>query len=180
MTISLQRCPYCHDPLRPEAAKAGCHRCLAWHHAECLADHGRCAACGAGAATGAERIAGAVATGPIRFQLFRSSWDSWETLLQNAASLATKLGPERVVSVSHSSDSGDGVVTVWYRAADATGQKPALELRFLSFQSAWDSWEVLHQRAADQAARLAPGSLLGISHSCDNSTGLIVVWFWDR
>ena len=41
------RCPFCHDDLRRGGARQGCPECLTWHHAECLADHGRCASCGA-------------------------------------------------------------------------------------------------------------------------------------
>jgi len=44
------RCPFCHDDLRRGGARQGCPQCLTWHHAECLADHGRCASCGAASA----------------------------------------------------------------------------------------------------------------------------------
>lgn len=39
------RCPYCHDAVPAEEA-AGCERCGAVHHAECMAVHGGCAAFG--------------------------------------------------------------------------------------------------------------------------------------
>lgn len=41
------RCPFCHEPVRPEEPKSGCLRCMAWQHAACWADHGRCATCAA-------------------------------------------------------------------------------------------------------------------------------------
>ncbi len=46
--------------------------------------------------------------------MFRGTWISWEDLFQEAADFANELGPERVVSISHSEDQGKGVVTVWY------------------------------------------------------------------
>ncbi len=48
------------------------------------------------------------------FRFFRDSRISWEGLFQRAAAFASKLGPERVISISHSSDANNGVVVVWY------------------------------------------------------------------
>ncbi|MFH5803014.1 hypothetical protein [Alienimonas sp. DA493] len=50
----------------------------------------------------------------VQFRLFRSSMSSWETLFQEAADFATSVGREHVISISHSEDQNDGVVTVWY------------------------------------------------------------------
>jgi hypothetical protein len=50
----------------------------------------------------------------VRFQSFRGRFESWETLFSEAANFATSLGPDRVISISHSEDHNDGVVTVWY------------------------------------------------------------------
>lgn len=44
--IDRPRCPFCHEAVGSEDAKRGCEECMAWHHAECWAEHGRCAACG--------------------------------------------------------------------------------------------------------------------------------------
>lgn len=49
-----------------------------------------------------------------RFQVFRSSLTTWEALFAEAAEFATRLGPERLITVSHSADNGEGVVAVWY------------------------------------------------------------------
>jgi hypothetical protein len=38
----------------------------------------------------------------------------WEELFREAADFATTIGPDRVISISHSEDENDGVVTVWY------------------------------------------------------------------
>lgn len=45
--ISGSHCPYCKDVVRPDQDKVGCEPCMAWSHAECMAEHGRCAGCGA-------------------------------------------------------------------------------------------------------------------------------------
>jgi hypothetical protein len=50
----------------------------------------------------------------VAFQHFRGTWSSWEELFQRAADFATSVGPERVISISHSADKNDGVITVWY------------------------------------------------------------------
>ena len=49
-----------------------------------------------------------------QYKVFRGLWTSWEKLLMDAAEFMTRLGPDRVISVSHSADQCDGVVTVWY------------------------------------------------------------------
>jgi hypothetical protein len=48
------------------------------------------------------------------FRTFRGILSSWESLFSQAAAFATSLGPDRVISISHSADHSDGVVTVWY------------------------------------------------------------------
>ena len=45
---------------------------------------------------------------------FRGTFATWEALFDEAAQFATEIGPERVLSISHSADQSDGVVTVWY------------------------------------------------------------------
>lgn len=50
----------------------------------------------------------------VQFRIFRSGFGSWSSLFEQAAEFATALGPERVISISHSADKCDGVVTVWY------------------------------------------------------------------
>jgi hypothetical protein len=51
---------------------------------------------------------------PVRFEMFKSHLQSWETMFSEAAAFASGLGPERLISISHSEDQGKGVVTVWY------------------------------------------------------------------
>lgn len=52
----------------------------------------------------------------LRYKIFRGIWATWEKLFDEAAAFADALGPERVLSISHSEDKGDGVIAVWYWA----------------------------------------------------------------
>lgn len=55
--LSHNRCPYCHDDVRPGEEKQGCDHCMAWFHKECWTELGeRCPACHVGeqAASGRE------------------------------------------------------------------------------------------------------------------------------
>jgi hypothetical protein len=49
-----------------------------------------------------------------RYKMFRSSLAPWETTFQRVTEFATLLGPGRVISISHSEDQNEAVVTVWY------------------------------------------------------------------
>jgi hypothetical protein len=53
-------------------------------------------------------------TRKLRFQVYRSRWDSWDELYKKAATFASSLDTNDVLGISHSADSSDGVVTVWY------------------------------------------------------------------
>ncbi len=52
-----------------------------------------------------------------KFEVFRGVLTTWETLFARACDFASSLGPDRVISISHSCDRLDGVVTVWYWSA---------------------------------------------------------------
>ena len=58
----------------------------------------------------------------LRYHVFRGTLATWNDLFAQAAGFATEVGPERVLSVSHSADHHDGVVTVWYWAAEGESQ----------------------------------------------------------
>jgi hypothetical protein len=49
----------------------------------------------------------------VAFRVFRSGWSSWQTRFEEAAEFAGTCG-DRLISISHSSDHTDGVVTVRY------------------------------------------------------------------
>jgi hypothetical protein len=53
-----------------------------------------------------------------------------------------------------------------------------MKLRFKKFTAIMKSWEDVFGEAADFASRLPTDRLLTISHSCDNSEGVVAVWFW--
>jgi hypothetical protein len=50
----------------------------------------------------------------VRFEIFRSGVSSWNTLFAEAANFASRIGPLDLINISHSEDTNEGVVTVWY------------------------------------------------------------------
>jgi hypothetical protein len=50
----------------------------------------------------------------VRFETFRSGMSSWANLFTEAAEFASRIGPDDLINISHSEDSNEGVVTVWY------------------------------------------------------------------
>jgi hypothetical protein len=50
----------------------------------------------------------------VRYEVFRGTFASWEKLLTQAAAFASRIGSDRLISISHSEDKDDGVVVVWY------------------------------------------------------------------
>ena len=50
----------------------------------------------------------------VEFKTFRGAWTSFDNLFRQAAEFASYLGKENLISISHSEDHDDGVVTVWY------------------------------------------------------------------
>jgi hypothetical protein len=65
----------------------------------------------------------------VRYEMFESSMSSWETLFTQAADFATRVGPDRLIGISHSEGkrafdaSNNGVVTVWYWESASEGPK---------------------------------------------------------
>jgi hypothetical protein len=53
----------------------------------------------------------------VRFKVFRATFSSWKTLFQEAATFASEIPRDRLISISHS-ESNEGVVTVWYWAEE--------------------------------------------------------------
>ncbi len=50
----------------------------------------------------------------VKYKTFRGVFASWNSLFCQASEFATEVGPERLISISHSADNRDGIVTVWY------------------------------------------------------------------
>lgn len=46
----------------------------------------------------------------VQFKVFRGSLSRWETLAEEAAEFASRIAPERLISISQSSET----VIVWY------------------------------------------------------------------
>lgn len=51
-------------------------------------------------------------------------------------------------------------------------------VNFRTFKSMTQSWDLLFKEAAQFATECAE-RLISISHSCDNSEGVVTVWYWD-
>ena len=63
----------------------------------------------------------------LQYKIFRGTLATWDELFARAAYFASELGPERVLSISHSADDGDGVVTVWHWSPENASEKKAQE-----------------------------------------------------
>ena len=50
----------------------------------------------------------------VRYEYFRGTFASWKTLFEQAADFAGRQEPDRVISISHSCDQSEAVITVWY------------------------------------------------------------------
>ena len=59
----------------------------------------------------------------VRYKLFRGTLTTWDNLFSQAVQLATEIGPERLINVSHAVAADDGTVTVWYWADEETGDE---------------------------------------------------------
>ena len=55
----------------------------------------------------------------VKFQVFRGSLTTWTALFAKAAAFASQVGQPRLVGISHSQESLEGIVTVWYWADGA-------------------------------------------------------------
>ncbi len=81
----------------------------------------------------------------VERKVFRATFKTWEALFNQASDFATEIGPERLISISHSCDQGDGIVVVWYwgaptecrdcgysLTANTTGRCPECGWKFLA------------------------------------------------
>lgn len=50
----------------------------------------------------------------VTFKMFRGMSKSWTSLFREACDFASLLEDGKLISISHSSEHGEGVVTVWY------------------------------------------------------------------
>jgi len=50
----------------------------------------------------------------VKYKTFRGTFATWTDLFTQACEFANTIGRENLISISHSEDKDDGVVTVWY------------------------------------------------------------------
>ena len=50
----------------------------------------------------------------VDFRIFRGTFSTWNELCTEAAEFASTIAPQSLISISHSEDKDDGVVTVWF------------------------------------------------------------------
>jgi hypothetical protein len=55
-----------------------------------------------------------------------------------------------------------------------------LTVKFECFRGTFTTWDELFAEAAGFAAQIAPERLISISHSADQSRGVVTVWYWDE
>ncbi len=61
-------------------------------------------------------------TARVNYEIFKGTLASWDGLFREAAAFATRVGRDRLISISHSEDQNAGVVTVWFW--DQVGSQP--------------------------------------------------------
>ena len=65
------------------------------------------------------------------------------------------------------------------RPAEAIPQPTGVRrVQFRVFRSNIASWGTLFEQAAEFASAIGEQDLIGISHSADDSDGVVTVWFW--
>ena len=62
-----------------------------------------------------------------KYRMFRGTLATWDELFGEAGDFANEIGPERLITISHSEDRREGVVAVWYWADD-NGERTADDL----------------------------------------------------
>ena len=115
----------------------------------------------------------------LRHRHFRGTWVSWADLFDQAADFATACGSKSLFSISHSADESNGTVTVWYRHDKAASSKAGRDrVKCQYFRGTWSSWQDLFRQAGDFASEIGLHRLISISHSDDQSNGVVTVWYW--
>ncbi len=57
-------------------------------------------------------------------------------------------------------------------------KKDKWRLVYKYFRGTWDTWDNLFTEAALFATEVGPERVVGISHSADDSDGVVTVWYW--
>ena len=53
-----------------------------------------------------------------------------------------------------------------------------MKVQYKVFRSSVQSWDKLFGEAAAFASELGDMRLIGISHSCEGTDGVVTVWYW--
>ena len=53
-------------------------------------------------------------------------------------------------------------------------------VHYKMFSSSFKTWPTLFNEASEFSSTLGEGRLINISHSCDNGTAVVTVWYWDK
>jgi hypothetical protein len=53
-----------------------------------------------------------------------------------------------------------------------------MTVQFKDFRGTFTSWTALFEKAAAFANQIEPERLISISHSEDENSGVVVVWYW--
>ncbi len=120
----------------------------------------------------------------VKCEHWRSSNDSWDTMFNRAKEKADLVGPQRLISISHSLSFPEGIVAVWYWTGQLprdwpgrTSPSPKGRTGFHVIDSA-ASWEIIFAEAAEFATKIGPERLIGIWHTQGNVKGVVTVWYW--
>lgn len=113
------------------------------------------------------------------YQVFRGVLQSWQSLFEEAAEAATRVGPECLIGLSHSEDRSEGVVTVWFWEDVLVKNRLPRQARFQVFRGVMTSWQALFEQACDFAGNLGRGNVIGMSHSEGKNEGVVTVWYWE-
>jgi rubrerythrin len=64
----------------------------------------------------------------VLYKSFRATFKSWGDLFAQAADFASEIGQERLITISHSQHSAEGIVTVWYWGKSETCRRCGYDL----------------------------------------------------
>ena len=108
LSPEIGRCPHCRASIRKDHPYQWCSECGKPLPVDLRPPSRAARAPEPPADSGAPRV---------MVRHYRSSFKSWEELFGEAAAFATEVGRGRLISITHSADQGEGVVTVWFWSA---------------------------------------------------------------
>jgi len=55
----------------------------------------------------------------------------------------------------------------------------SVRAKFKIIKSSYDTWEGMARQVAEALTALGPERVIGVSHSQETHTGVIIVWYWE-